>query len=108
MRIPVAATTAQRTRRIQTAEHPTQCGGPDYSGPSGRSRRPTHEAEQPGRQERLSAPKARPALDAVTRLDDLGRIRIVRRSDLRLVFDRADARLLLRLRVRRGRLLRER
>ena len=99
---------AQRTRRIQTAEHPTQCDSPDYRGPSGRSRRPTHEAEQPGRQERLSAPKTRPALDAVTRLEDLGCIRIVRRSDFRLVFDGADARLLFRLRVRRGRLLRGR
>jgi hypothetical protein len=103
-RIPIAATTAQVARCGQPTENPTHCDG----GPGGCRPRPTEEAEQPGRQERLSTPKALPAVDAVTRLENSGRSRIVGRIDFRLVFDRADARLFLPLFIRFGRLLRER
>ncbi len=72
-----AATTTQVARCGQAAENPTHCDGPRYDGPRGGCRRPTDEAKQSGRQERLSTPKALPAVDAVTRCEGSGRTRIV-------------------------------
>ena len=107
-RIPVPPAAAQDARGVQSAEHPAHRGGPHRSRASDRARRSAGEAEQTSRQERRSASDALPAVHAVPRLEDLGRARVVWRLDLRLVFDRADARLSLALLVRLGRLLRPR